>query len=177
MTVADHRQSGVLSAGDLADLPGRDLEPDELLAMVRGLALRPELWERHTAHDTGTRHYVSLHRDTHVDLWLLCWNSCDDTGFHDHDISAGAVAVVRGAVRESRPRLARETESRVLAAGRDISFDPDYIHRMSGEGDGGVSIHAYSPPLWRMGQYAVTADGVLRRRSVSYADELRPLDE
>jgi len=26
-----------------------------------------------------------------------------------------------------------------------------------------------------MGQYAVGADGVLRRQSVSYADELRPI--
>ena len=38
-----------------------------------------------------------------------------------------------------------------------------------------VSVHAYSPPLWRMGQYAVAGNGVLRRVSVSYADELRPL--
>jgi hypothetical protein len=37
-------------------------------------------------------------------------------------------------------------------------------------------VHAYSPPLWRMGQYAVSPYGVLRRTSVSYADELRPLD-
>jgi hypothetical protein len=29
--------------------------------------------------------------------------------------------------------------------------------------------------LWRMGQYSVK-EGVLRRMSVSYADELRPLD-
>ena len=28
---------------------------------------------------------------------------------------------------------------------------------------GSVSVHAYSPPLWRMGQYAVTDAGVLRR--------------
>jgi hypothetical protein len=40
-----------------------------------------------------------------------------------------------------------------------------------------VSIHAYSPPLWRMGQYSVSRSGVLRRRAVSYADELRPIDE
>jgi hypothetical protein len=28
-----------------------------------------------------------------------------------------------------------------------------------------------------MGQYSVGANGVLRRTSVSYADELRPLDD
>jgi hypothetical protein len=39
-----------------------------------------------------------------------------------------------------------------------------------------VSIHAYSPPLWRLGQYSISPAGVMRRRSVSYAEELRPLD-
>jgi hypothetical protein len=39
-----------------------------------------------------------------------------------------------------------------------------------------VSIHAYSPPLWRLGQYTVDGEGALHRLSVSYADELRPLD-
>ena len=38
-----------------------------------------------------------------------------------------------------------------------------------------VSIHAYSPPLWRMGAYSVEADGTLRRESISYAEELRPV--
>jgi hypothetical protein len=37
-------------------------------------------------------------------------------------------------------------------------------------------VHAYSPPLWRMGQYTLGPGGLLRRRSVSYADELRPVD-
>ena len=37
-----------------------------------------------------------------------------------------------------------------------------------------VSIHAYSPPLSRMGAYDVDADGTLRRRSISSAEELRP---
>jgi hypothetical protein len=36
-------------------------------------------------------------------------------------------------------------------------------------------VHAYSPPLWRMGQYAVGVDGRVRRQSVSYAEELRPI--
>jgi hypothetical protein len=53
---------------------------------------------------------------------------------------------------------------------------PDHIHRLTGAVHGSVSVHAYSPPLWRMGQYSVGADGRLRRQSVSYADELRPLE-
>jgi len=64
----------------------------------------------------------------------------------------------------------------VVHTGRAFAFGPDHIHRMSGAVDGSVSIHAYSPPLWRMGQYSISPSGVLRRRAVSYADELRPLD-
>lgn len=35
----------------------------------------------------------------------------------------------------------------------------------------------HPPHLWRMGQYTLGAGGQLRRTSVSYADELRPLDD
>ena len=152
---------------------------DELLAWVRELAARPDLWEQHVAAHagvTGGRHFVSLHRDADVDIWLLCWNLEDDTGWHDHDLSSGAVAVTRGAVRESRPRLGGEAAERVVTEGRAFGFGPDHIHRMGGSVDGSVSIHAYSPPLWRMGQYAIDAGGEMRRVSVSYAEELRPLD-
>jgi hypothetical protein len=46
---------------------------------------------------------------------------------------------------------------------------------MSHAGGGpAVSLHAYSPPLWRMGAYAIGSSGVLTRTSVSYAEELRP---
>ncbi len=47
------------------------------------------------------------------------------------------------------------------------------MQRLTGRDVGSVSVHAYSPPLWRMGQYTLGAGGRLRRRSVSYADELR----
>jgi hypothetical protein len=38
-----------------------------------------------------------------------------------------------------------------------------------------VTIHAYSPPPWRMGAYVVEPSGELRRHLVSYIEELRPL--
>jgi len=39
--------------------------------------------------------------------------------------------------------------------GKAFSFGPDHIHRLNGAVHRSVSVHAYSPPLWRMGQYAV----------------------
>jgi len=154
----------------------RTLDRRELLAYVTELARTPELWQEQVAFDTGGRHFVSILRDHNVDVWLLCWNTVDDTGWHDHDISSGAVAVVQGVVRETAPRMAADPITTDFAAGAAFSFGPDHIHRMAGAVDGSISIHAYSPPLWRMGQYSFSREGVMRRVSVSYADELRPLD-
>jgi Cysteine dioxygenase type I len=157
-------------------LPARNLDRAELEALVAELAGDPERWSEHVAFEGQKRHYVSLHRDEYVDVWLLCWKQGDDTGWHDHDISAGAVRVVRGTLRESSPRIGGEPAGRSIPTGGSFSFGPDHIHRLAGEDACAVSIHAYSPPLWRLGQYSVDEDGVMRRESVSYADELRPLE-
>ena len=157
-------------------LPTRNLDRAELQELVDELATDPGRWREHVVFANGGRHYVSLHRDEYVDVWLLCWTRADDTGWHDHDISSGAVRVVRGAVRESSPRIGGEPLGRVVEAGASFSFGPEHIHRLAGADEQAVSIHAYSPPLWRLGQYSVDEDGVMRRQSVSYADELRPLE-
>lgn len=158
-------------------LPARNLDRAELQALVDELANHPERWGDDVAFSSPSRHFVSLHRDEYVDIWLLCWNRGDDTGWHDHDISSGAVRVVRGAVRESSPRIGGEPAIRIVPAGHSFSFGPEHIHRVAGDGKRAISIHAYSPPLWRLGQYSIDSDGVMRRESVSYADELRPLEE
>jgi hypothetical protein len=157
-------------------LPVRNLDRAELEALVDDLASVPVRWRDHVAFSAGQRHYVSLHRDEYVDVWVLCWTPDDDTGWHDHDISSGAVRVVRGTIRESSPRIGGEPVARVIPAGGSFSFGPEHIHRLAGENGHAVSIHAYSPPLWRLGQYSIDGDGVMRRESVSYADELRPLE-
>ena len=161
---------------NLDHLPGRHLDRQELAELARAVAGTPELWEQELAFDDEHRHYVSLHRDAHVDVWVLCWTASNDTGWHDHDVSSGAIAVVRGAVVEHNLAVGAAAVRSVVPAGHHYSFGPDHIHRMTGEVGGSVTIHAYSPPLWRMGQYTISATGVLRRTSVSYADELRPLD-
>jgi quercetin dioxygenase-like cupin family protein len=160
----------------VADLPGRDLTRAELADLVATIAADPESWGHLVAFDSEDRVYVSLHRDSHVDLWLLCWTPENDTGWHDHDVSAGAVAVVSGELVESNLTLLHGAQETRVPAGTVFTFGPDHIHRLNGAVQGSVSVHAYSPPLWRMGQYAVSDAGVLRRQSLSYADELRPLD-
>ena len=159
----------------LGRLPARDLDEAELQELVASIASDPSSWGHLVGFDDVRRVYASLHRDAHVDVWLLCWTPENDTGWHDHDISSGAVAVVSGALTEHNLRLAEGGVVTRVESGQVFSFGPDHIHRLTGAVPGSVSVHAYSPPLWRMGQYAVGADGVLRRQSVSYADELRPI--
>ena len=167
----------VATGRELDDLPGRDLDQDELLELAASLAANPERWREHVAFDDDQRHYVSLYRDSHVDVWVLCWTPKNDTGWHDHDISSGAIAVVDGGLTEHNLAVDRPSLATEIPAGQVFSFGPEHIHRVTGRDAGSVSIHAYSPPLWRMGQYSVGATGLLRRISVSYADELRPLDD
>lgn len=165
---------------DLVRPHGRDLTEDELVAVANQIAARQELWSEHVSHDPVHRTYAELVRDEHLDVWLLCWSRDHDTGFHDHDLSAGAVAVAAGAVREERLVLGRPVDSpiaRVARAGSSFSFGASDIHRVLHAGEGpAVTIHAYSPPLLRMGSYSVEENGQLRRFAVSYEEELRQMD-
>jgi cysteine dioxygenase type I len=155
----------------------RDLEKAELRALVTRLAAEPEQWGPLVRHDTGGRHFAQLWRDAHVDVWVISWGNGNDTGFHDHDMSSGAVAVVDGEVVEERLVLGGPARVIRHRAGESFDFDAAHVHRMRQDSDTpAVTIHAYSPPLWRMGSYAIGADGTLRRQSISYAEELRPIE-
>jgi predicted metal-dependent enzyme (double-stranded beta helix superfamily) len=156
----------------------RDLTEAELAALVERVAAEPDRWAHLVRHRADARTYEQLHRDEHVGIWLICWMNDHDTGFHDHDLSAGALAVARGAILEERLVLGGPPVSRTLPAGRSLTFAASDIHRVAHAGaEPAVTVHAYSPPLWRMGTYEVAPGGTLRRHSVSYAEELRPLAE
>jgi predicted metal-dependent enzyme (double-stranded beta helix superfamily) len=162
----------------LSDVPrpfGRDLSGPELQTFVDELADRPELWIDLVRHDSSRRVYEELLSDAHLTAWLICWMDDHDTGFHDHDLSAGAVAVVSGAVREERLAIEGPPREGTFAAGSSFHFAAADIHRVCHSGsDPSVTLHVYSPPLLRMGAYVVGEDGVLARHSMSHLDELRP---
>ena len=157
-------------------LPARLLERPELLALVQRIAQQRELWAPHLDLDAGERTYAALHRDANVDLWAIFWLPENDTGWHDHDTSSGAVHVVEGALEEHALLVAQPERRTCHRAGGSFAFGPSHIHRLTCAEPRAVSIHAYSPPLWRLGQYTVDDGGALHRVSVSYADELRPLE-
>jgi predicted metal-dependent enzyme (double-stranded beta helix superfamily) len=155
---------------------GRDLDRDALRRLVAAIAERPELWHPLVALDPTRRRFEQLRRDRNVDIWVISWMPGHDTGFHDHDVSRGAVAVVTGEILEERLVLGGVPRERRHRAGEVFDFEASHVHRMCQDSPASaVTIHAYSPPLWRMGAYAVEADGTLRRESISYAEELRPV--
>ncbi len=154
----------------------QDLSSEALERLVRDLAARPGDWRHLVQHRPDARTYAELHRDEHVAVWLICWMNDHDTGYHDHDLSSGAVAVTAGAVREERLVLGGAPAARTVHAGGAFGFGAADIHRVSHAGtEPAVTLHAYSPPLWRMGSYEVLPTGELRRWSLSYAEELRPI--
>ena len=155
----------------------RDLDAGELRELVSRIAADPAQWRPLVRGDTAQRHFEQLWRDDHVDVWVISWTHGNDTGFHDHDVSRGAVAVVEGEIVEERLVVGGPSRRLPRRAGDAFEFDASHVHRMRKDDAAlAVSIHAYSPPLWRMGAYEVDADGTLRRRSISSAEELRPVE-
>jgi predicted metal-dependent enzyme (double-stranded beta helix superfamily) len=162
---------------DIRRPSGRHLVGPELQEFVDELADRPELWIDLVKHDSRQRLYEELLSDEQLTAWLICWMDDHDTGFHDHDQSAGAVAVVSGSVREERLAIDGPPHERTVAAGASFHFSPADIHRVRHCGsDPAVTLHVYSPPLLRMGAYVIGDDGVLARHSMSHLQELRPVD-
>jgi quercetin dioxygenase-like cupin family protein len=155
------------------DLPDRDLDRSELERVATTIAGREELWRPLAEFGGSERHFESLHADWHVGIWVISWKPGNDTGFHDHDGSAGAVAVATGQIRIEIPRWGADALSIDASAGEVSSFGPSEIHRMVNvSGATAVTVHVYSPPLDRMGMYRVE-DGHVRRRRVPWDEELK----
>ena len=125
---------------------------------------RPELWEPLLVIDAHRRRYRLLFEDERTDIWVLCWMPGQSTGFHDHDISDVGIAIAQGMVVERQLRLPIGATAVELRHGDTRQGPAGYIHSVAhGEGLPAVSIHCYSPPLMKVGQYRVDEDGVLRR--------------
>jgi hypothetical protein len=123
-----------------------DLDRPTMIALATELARTEPLWRPFARHDADARFYQQLYRDPNLDVWLICWVDGQNTGYHDHDRSSGAVCVC----------------------------DASDIHGVRHPGPGwppATSIHFYSPALWRMGHYEPGPRG-MRRVGMTYADEL-----
>jgi mannose-6-phosphate isomerase-like protein (cupin superfamily) len=147
---------------------------EELKRFADGLAAAPDRWRHLVRHD-DVRVYEQIWDEQDVNAWLICWSEDADTGFHDHDDSGAGIVVISGSVREDRLTLAGVggANSRVFGPGTTFTVPPTAIHRVLHAGQGpAVTIHAYSPPLRRMGAYRVGAHGELERESQPFEHEL-----
>ena len=90
-------------------------EPDraQLRELVERIAADESAWRHLVRHEPDQRTYDEVMRTDQVGVWVICWMDDHDTGFHDHDVSAVAVAVGAGAVREERLVVGGGTVERV----------------------------------------------------------------
>ena len=77
-----------------------ELDRTELRELAIALSQEEWLWRPLEHHDTTERVYHQLYRDPSIDVWLICWMHRQDTGYHDHDRSSGAVCVCEGTLWE-----------------------------------------------------------------------------
>jgi hypothetical protein len=158
-----------------------NLSSFELEKYVKELALDEERWRGLVRHHPDERLYIELDWTEDFNSWLICWMENHETGFHDHDGSAVAVKVVSGFLFEERLRLIGKSGIRprgvAYGPGDLIRLGPNDIHNVKHTGIiPSVSIHAYSPPLVRMGSYGFGPDNELRRLPMFSSEKLRPLE-
>lgn len=158
-----------------------DLSNLELEEYVRKVASDRRRWEALVRASPEKRIYEQLEWTEDLNAWLICWDEHHETGFHDHDGSAVSVIVVRGWLVEERLRLASDAgikpQGVPYGTGDTFNVGPFDIHNVKHTGSTpAVSIHAYSPPLVRMGSYGIGPDKELRRLPMFSNEPLRPLE-
>jgi quercetin dioxygenase-like cupin family protein len=140
-----------------------ELQPPELDRTLQTWAAKETDWAPLIRHDQRERTYQLLHRDADVEVYLVCWMPGHDTGFHDHDHSAAAITVVDGAIVEERLAITGAVK-RTLSNGDTVTIAREAIHRVRHVGEApATTLHAYSPPLQRVGTYEVADNGALLR--------------
>lgn len=159
----------VLSPTSAPDLPLlRRSGPTRLYHLARQLADRADLWRPHVRFARDNRWSVRVAVTDDYEAWLLTWLPGQSTGLHDHGGSAGAFAVVEGALEESTlapaysPRVPRPAAlvHRTLSTGRVRAFGPDYVHDVTNTGRvPAVSLHVYAPALETMHRFVLDDAG------------------
>ena len=123
--------------------------------LVHQLAVDPEQWTELVDYYDAERVFVSLYRDDHVDVWLLCWTPATTPA--GMTMTSPRVLSGSSGVRSQSPTRGSAASRRCGSSRRRVVLvrprPHPPAHRRAARS---VSIHAYSPPLWRLGQYSIT---------------------
>jgi predicted metal-dependent enzyme (double-stranded beta helix superfamily) len=142
--------------------------------LVTRIADRVDLWRPLVVVDRERRRYELLYEDDRVDIWVLSWMPGQRTGFHDHDHSGVGLVCAQGELDEGSLAIGAEPETNVMVPGSVRGGPGGYIHAVAHRaGEPAVSIHAYSPPLTRVGQYRIDGQGRMRRETEHGRRELQ----
>jgi hypothetical protein len=149
------------------------LDVIELEQLARDVVADPAIWEPLVVVDGRRRRYRLLYEDDRIDVWVLSWMDGQGTGFHDHGESGVGLACAAGEVVERQMILPTGVSEVVMTPGVSRRGPQGYIHSVTHvDGEPAVTIHAYSPPLVRVGQYRVDDAGILRRETQHGRQEL-----
>jgi len=145
--------------------PVVELTTDDLRGELVGFSTRPERWRGLVQYDAAQRTYALVHRGLTSEIYVVSWMPGHDTGFHDHDESVAAIAVLEGAIHEERLCLEGAVGG-TYGKGSILTVPRSAIHRVRHAGEApSVTMHAYSPPHERVGTYEVEASGTLLRHA------------
>jgi cysteine dioxygenase len=110
-------------------------------------------------------HYVRnlMYAGASFQALVLCWKSGQRSPIHDHRGSSCAVKIISGVATETTfaqaaNRMIFATGSRQLRAGDSCASQDADVHQMSNLQPAGtdlVTLHIYSPALFRMNMYSL----------------------
>lgn len=145
-----------------------DLEAPGRVGRLRDIARRtagdPASWGVAPRFDAASRWYARLFAAADHEAWLLTWLPGQSTDLHDHGGSAGAFALVSGALTEETVHAGTNgavLRSASFTAGDARPFGTRHVHRIVNTStEPAISLHVYGPALTRMTRYRLR-DGAL----------------
>jgi hypothetical protein len=110
-----------------------------------------------------------------LEAWPICWMPGQHTGFHDHDLSSGAVTILSGAVKEERLRLGTlGKRSRIPRQHVRLHLVGDPPRDARGRGAGRHASRVLTAPA-KDGRIRGRPRRALQRHPLGYGEELKPV--
>ncbi|GGM35824.1 cysteine dioxygenase [Longimycelium tulufanense] len=109
--------------------------------------------------DPQQRWWARLALTSGVEVWLLSWTPGQGTEPHDHGGASGSFSVLLGTLSEDYRYPGGPIRSGKHRVGANLGFGPNRAHQLGNSGkSNAASVHAYSPPLLPVREYASLLD-------------------